>query len=143
MKKLFFWSSAVFVGAIFGLSHVVAQIPLQGDSTKYITSAANTNPTLVSANPTRARQYSLVNTTAVLYYLRVYNLPVAPTCSSATGLVEVIPIPASASGAGIQRVESDDGQNFPAGMSFCLSAAVDGSTNAATGIFVSVKYKSS
>ena len=40
-----------------------------------------------------------VVTDYTLYYLRLYDLQLAPTCSSATGFIRSIPIPASAIGS--------------------------------------------
>lgn len=120
----------------------ISNDPLAGCSTSYITSAASTNATLIAGVPGNICGYSLVNTTATIYYLRMYNLASIPTCSSATGFVESIPIPASTSGAGIQRTEIG-GQAFSTGMSYCLTgagASTDNS-NAATGVYISIRYK--
>lgn len=116
--------------------------PNVGASTKYITSAASTNSTLIASQPGNIYQYSVVNTTATIYYLRMYNLAAAPTCSSATGFVETIPIPASTSGAGVQRTEPV-GQSFTTGMGFCLTGGGSSTdnTSAATGVYISIKYK--
>lgn len=118
--------------------------PAQGASTRYITSQASTNATLISGTPGNITQYSLVNTTATIYYLRMYNLASIPSCASATGFVESIPIPASTSGAGVQRLEGTGGQAFSVGMSFCLTGGGSSTdnTNAATGVYIAIKYRS-
>lgn len=120
----------------------ISNDPLAGCSTSYITSAATTNATLIAGVPGNVCGYSLINTTATIYYLRMYNLASIPTCSSATGFVESIPIPASASGAGVQRPEIG-GQAFSTGMSYCLTAegTSTGNTAAATGVYISVRYR--
>lgn len=120
--------------------------------TCYLTSAATTNATICKASPGNVYGYSLMNTTATVYYLRMYNLAVPPTCSSATGFVESIPIPASTSGAGVQRVEPN-GQSLSntsgtstataAGIGFCLTAGGSSTDNssAATGVYISLRIK--
>jgi hypothetical protein len=83
-----------------------------------------------------------VNTTSTLYYLRLYNSSGAPTCSSATGFIESIPIPASASGAGISWTPQFP-INYGTGIGFCFtggSSSTD-NTNAATGVFGVIQYK--
>jgi hypothetical protein len=110
--------------------------------TSYITSAASTNATSVKAGPGNVYGYSLINTTATLYYLRMYNLAAAPTCSSATGFVETIPIPASTTGAGVQRTQPN-GQTFSAGIGYCLTGGGTSTdnTNAAVGLYVTLLWK--
>ncbi len=86
--------------------------------------------------------FRFVNTTATLYYLRMYNLATAPTCSSGTGFVESIPIPASATGAGIVAMEPF-GEGYSAGIGFCVSpsAASNDGANGAVGVYGTVLYK--
>lgn len=109
--------------------------------TSFTSSAASTNATSVKAGPGNVYTIRMVNTTATLYYLRMYNLATAPTCSSATGFVETIPIPASATGAGIAITQYPQG--YTTGIAFCLTGGPGSTdnTNAATGVFVTVLYK--
>jgi hypothetical protein len=66
-----------------------------------IVSAATNNATNCKASPGNLYGYEIYNTTTTTYYLRLYNTASAPTCSSATGFVRSIPIPAaSAAGQG-------------------------------------------
>jgi len=113
-----------------------------GADTHYLTSAASTNATSVKASAGQVYLISIVNTTATLYYLRLYNLSSSPTCSSATGFVESIPIPASTSGAGIVR-PSPVGKAFGAGIAYCLTGggSSTNNTNAATGVYLTIEYK--
>jgi hypothetical protein len=86
--------------------------------------------------------FRFVNTTATIYYLRMYNASSAPTCSSGTGFVESIPIPASTSGAGFAFLEPM-GEAYTTGIGFCLtggSSSTD-NTNAAVGVFGTILYK--
>src|ERR1035438_171369 len=81
-----------------------------------LVSAASTNATVCKASAGNVYGFRFVNTTATLYYLRMYNLTSGPTCSSATGFVESIPIPASATGAGIVAIEPM-GEGYTTGIS--------------------------
>ena len=112
-----------------------------GANTCYITSAATTNSTNCKNAQGTIYDISLVNTTATLYYLRLYNLSAAPTCSSATGFVETIPAKASATGADVQR-QHPVGRNYSAGIGFCLTGGGSSTdnTNAATGVYISIGY---
>ncbi len=110
--------------------------------THYITSAATTNSTNVKAEPGSVFDMTLVNTTATIYYLRMYNRAAAPTCSSATGFVETIPIPASATGAGVVRV-FPNGRVYSVGIGYCLTGGGSSTDNtaAATGVYISIGYR--
>ena len=107
-----------------------------------LVSAASTNATVCKASAGNVYGFRFVNTTATLYYLRMYNLTSGPTCSSATGFVESIPIPASATGAGIVAIEPM-GEGYSTGISFCFTGGGSSTdnTNAATGVFGTVLYK--
>jgi len=106
---------------------------------------ASTNSTAVLAAAGTVYHYSLSNTTTTVYYLRMYNSASAPTCSSATGFVESIPIPpASAAGqvGGRERI-MNIGQAFTTGISYCITASSGSTANdaAAAGVFVTILYK--
>ncbi len=115
-----------------------------GGSTKYgYQSAASTNSTLVSAGAHTLHQLTLINTTATIYYLRLYDAALAPTCSSGTNFAYTIPIPASTSGAGVSVPLGPFGQAFTNGLAFCLTGGPTGTDNtaAATGVFLIASYK--
>lgn len=111
-------------------------------STYFLTSAASTNATSVKASPGQVYSIAAVNTTATLYYLRMYNLATAPTCSSATGFVNTFPIPASTTGAGLV-VPINVGAGFTTGVAFCLTGGGSSTdnTNAATGVYLTAYYR--
>lgn len=114
-----------------------------GGATPYhYLSTASTNSTLVSTGAHSLYEVTLINTTATLYYLRLYDATSAPTCSSGTGVVHTYPIPASASGAGV-AVSVPFGVAFTNGLSFCLTGGIadTDNTNAATGVAVNLSYK--
>lgn len=108
-----------------------------------IVSAASTNSTNCKASAGNWYGFDIINTTATVYYLRLYNTATGPTCSSATGFIRSIPIPSNAtSGGGIVRI-ADLPVNYGTGISYCLtggSGSTD-NTNAAVGIFGALLYK--
>jgi len=106
-------------------------------STRYLAAAATTNATNVVAAPANVYHYSLSNTTATVYYLRMYNLAVAPTCSSATGFVETIMIPSSTAGAGRERSQPN-GQAFSVGVGYCITGGPTSTDNTAAAVGVQV-----
>jgi hypothetical protein len=107
-----------------------------------LVSAASTNATNCKNAAGNVYGFRFINTTGTIYYLRMYNLSSSPTCSSATGFIESIPIPASTSGAGFAFLEPM-GEAYTTGISFCFtggSSSTD-NTNAATGVFGTILYK--
>lgn len=108
----------------------------------YATSAASTNATNIKASAGTVSVISVVNTTATIYYLRMYNLASAPTCSSATGFVHTIPVPASTSGAGIV-IPIAVPHAYTTGIGYCLTGGGSSTdnTNAATGVYINIWYK--
>lgn len=108
-----------------------------------VTSAATNNSTNVKASAGRVSSISVINTTATLYYLRLYNLAAAPTCSSATGFLVSLPIPASTTGAGLSISFPNGGIAFDTGIGYCITAGSGGTdnTSAATGLFGLIAYK--
>jgi len=110
-------------------------------NTSYTAAGASTNATLVKAEPGVIRSITATNTTSTNYYLRLYNLAAAPTCSSATGFVETIPIfGAAANGGGIQI--SSISSSYSTGIGFCITggAGSTDNTNAAVGVFVTIRF---
>lgn len=122
----------------------IVNIPVTtgGTTPCYLSSAATTNATNCKASAGQLYGFDLVNTTGTLYYLRLYNLAAAPTCSSATGFIRSIPIPASTTGAGITR-DIAAGEAYSTGLGFCLTGGggTTDNTAAGTGVFVSLNYK--
>lgn len=116
-----------------------------GTSVCYLTSAASTNSTNCKASAGQLYGYDLVNTTATIYYLRIYNSSGAPTCSSATGFIRTIPVPpaAAAGGAGGVARSLAVGEAYGTGLGFCLTGGGSSTdnTNAATGVYVTLNYK--
>lgn len=113
--------------------------------TSYTAASATTNATNIKNAAGTVYGYTLTNTTTTIYYLRMYNLSSAPTCSSATGYVATIPIPpaAAAGGAGGREISKNIGQAFTTGIGFCVTGGPSSTdnTSAATGVFVEILYK--
>lgn len=111
-------------------------------STSYLAATASTNSTSVKGSAGNVYFIHATNTTATLYYLRMYNSSSAPTCSSATGFIETMPIPASATGAGFVR-EIPVGQGYSTGIGFCITGGGSSTdnTNAAAGVYLTIGYK--
>lgn len=108
-----------------------------------VQSGASTNATNVKNAAGTLCGGVLINTTATLYYLRLYNLSTAPTCSSATGFVATIPIPASTTGAGTLINLGGYGAAFATGVGYCLTGGPTSTdnTNAATGVIGALAFK--
>lgn len=106
-------------------------------------SAASTNSTLIAAGQHTLCALNLENTTATLYYVRVYDSGTAPTCSSPTGFKFTLAVPANTTGAGIAANLGPFGMDFAAGPAFCITGGPSSTdnTNAATGVFVVAAYK--
>jgi hypothetical protein len=113
-----------------------------GATPSFLAAAATTNATNVKASAGTVYHISVSNVNATVYYLRMYNLATAPTCSSATGFVETIPIPAATTGGG-REIDVTVGQAYGTGIGFCITggASSTDNTSAATGVFVTVTYK--
>lgn len=142
----FFFPCAVIIAslAFFGIEAPAgAQSTtrdLGGQPVKYF-SAATTNSTLVAAGYRTLTGATVINTTATIYYLKLYDKVTAPTCGTDTP-VQVFPIPASSSGNGFV-LSSVSGTAFVAGMGFCLTGAIADAdtTAAATGVVINLTYK--
>jgi hypothetical protein len=107
----------------------------------HLLSTASTNSTNIKPAAGQLVTAACINTTATIYYLKFYDLAVAPTCNStpvvltfpclvaASGQPTVIPIPQAA--------------QFLNGIGICLTGAIadNDNTNAATGVAIDVFFK--
>ncbi len=103
---------------------------------------ASNNSTSVKGSAGKLCDLIPINTTATLYYLKIYDSASAPTCSSATNLKHVFPIPASTTGAGFHR-SIPVGEDYANGIGFCVVGAGSDTdnSNAATGVYIEASYK--
>jgi hypothetical protein len=110
-----------------------------------IVSAASTNATNCKASAGNLYGYEIFNTTTTVYYLRLYNLASAPTCSSATGWVRSIPIPPAGAAGQVGGVVTPLSFpiNYGTGIGYCITggATSTDNTNAAAGIYGALKFK--
>jgi hypothetical protein len=106
---------------------------------KHYLSAASTNSTLVLNRPSLVKMINAVNTTATLYYLKLYNKATAPTCNTDVPVLTV-PVPASATGGAPVQIPIPDGLLFPLGVGFCLTGGIadNDNTSAATGVAINL-----
>lgn len=137
MRKLFLALLGLFLLASPAAAVELGCTPFHG------TSAASNNSTLVATGQQTLCGLQIENTTGTVYYFRMYDLAVAPTCSSATGAVHSWPIPASTSVAGIAIPMGPNGEKFLAGIGFCVTAGGSDTdnTSAATGVYWNGSYR--
>lgn len=85
------------------------------------------------------------NTTTTAAYLRLYNLATAPTCNSATGYIESIPIPPAAAAGQVGGIVAFQviPTNYATGIGFCVTGGGTSTDNTASGagIYIKIKYK--
>lgn len=126
-----------FVAALAAL--LVAASAYAATPVRYL-SAASTNATVVKATPGAVYTISAINTTATLYYLKFFDSASNPTCAGTP--VQTLPVPASATGAGL-ILPIAVGMDFNIGISFCLTGAIADNdvTVAVTGVAISLTYK--
>jgi hypothetical protein len=101
---------------------------------KYLSAASN-NSTLVLGRSSVVKMLVAVNTTATIYYVKLYNKATAPTCGTDVPVITV-PVPALATGGPPVQLGVDDGLLFPLGVGFCIVAGIadNDNTSAATGV---------
>lgn len=141
------WNDATGATSAFPI-YTTNTLGATSDATQGITecvliSTASTNATNCKATAGNYYGIEIINTTSTIYYLRLYNLASAPTCSSATGFVRSIPIPhATGTGAGVVTTNIYP-VAYSAGIGFCFTGAATSTdtTNAAQGVFGVVRYK--
>jgi hypothetical protein len=128
---------------LYGALHVIVTDnngnPADVATPFFLASAASTNSTNVKNAAGTLHMVHVTNTTATIYYLRLYNLSAAPTCSSATGFVRSIPIPAGQPNGYAVFV----GETFGTGIGFCYTGGGSSTdnTSAATGSYISLDYR--
>jgi hypothetical protein len=103
---------------------------------KHYLSTASTNCNLVQTGKVILRNVLPVNTTAVIYYLKLYDKATAPVAASDVPVL-TLPVPVSTARAS-SPIFSVDGFSFLNGMGFCLTGGIadNDNTNAATGVAI-------
>lgn len=108
----------------------------------HLLSTASTNATNIKPTAGTLCSVVVINPTSTVYDLRFYDSAAAPpTCSSATGVVLNLPVPASTTGSGFV-IPWHHGQKFVSGIGFCLTGAVadNDNTAAAAGVAINLGY---
>jgi hypothetical protein len=106
---------------------------------KHYLSAATNNSTLVLAGSSTVKMINVVNTTATIYYFKLYSKATAPTCGTDVPQL-TFAVPALATGGPPIQVPIPDGLMFPLGIGFCLTAGIadNDNTAAATGVTINL-----
>lgn len=128
-----------------------ASVALAQNQTYYRTlsaavlSAASNNSQLIgAAGAHQINEFTVLSTAATVAYIRIYDVAVAPTCTSATGMIAYYPIPSvGASGvSGFTLPLGPNGKVVVNGIGICLTGAAGttDNTNAPTGIALNVTY---
>ena len=107
--------------------------------------AASTNATNCKASAAGFIGLRAINVSNTKAYLRTYNLAVDPTCSSATGFVETIPIPADTAGsggAGVIQAPSLTSilTSYGTGFGYCVTGGGGNTDNTAppAGVYITI-----
>ena len=109
--------------------------------------AASTNANVIKASAGQICDIDAINdgtgSATVINYLKIYDSASSPTCSSATGLKHIFPIPTGSTGAGfIRQVVLQE--TYTSGIAFCVVTGSNSDTasgNANTGINIEGSYK--
>jgi|SRR5215475_13391169 len=117
------------VAALVGADLYYVRTPGAGAQTStadtpcYINNGVGSTAAVATANcrnrSGRVLGLRMVNTSGMPAFLKMYNLSAAPVCSSATGLQEIIPIPANPMGIG-GIVDPTMNFFYNAGVGYCL-----------------------
>jgi len=109
----------------------------------HLISQASTNSTNIKPAAGQVVTVVAINTTATIYYLKFYDLAVAPTCNTST-VVLTFPVPfgATSAGGGLS-VPLPQAAQFLNGIGICLTGGIadNDNTNAATGVAIDVFFK--
>lgn len=132
MKKIVLAFLALFLSTITALAQ---------SAPRHYLSAATTNCTLVQSGKTIVRNIIPVNTTAVIYYLKLYDKATAPVAGTDTPVL-TFPVPVAAAAATIP-ITSVDGFAFLNGMGFCLTLNIADNDNTAAAVGVAINFGSS
>jgi hypothetical protein len=122
---------------VTNVPNLSSQIATTGCDIQSGTGTTNTtNSQLCQAGVSNWYGFWAVNTTGTLAYWRYYNLATAPTCSSSTGFLFSVPIPANTSGSGIVVVPPFP-RNFSTGIGWCITGAGanNDNSNAPAGVY--------
>lgn len=131
------------------VGHVNVDAQTGNGASKYHLSggtAASTNSASIKGSAGNLLAMVALNTTTTVYYLKLYDSSSAPTCSSASGIAHVYPIPPAAAAGGVGGFVVPipvAGEGYSSGIGFCVTGGGSDTdnTNAATGVFIEASYK--
>jgi hypothetical protein len=112
-------------------------------STHYLSAASN-NSTSVTQRQTALYNLTVVNTTAAIYYLKLYDKASQPTCNTDVPIATFpIPFGASSAGGSVVITSNTTPLGFNNGLGFCLTGGLadNDNTNAATGVAINFQYR--
>lgn len=115
-----------------------------GATPNYYISTASNNSTNIKASAGQVYSITVVNVTAALKYIRLYNTSSAPTCTSGTGVVFYSPIPGSTTNPVPLTFSMAVGRSFSTGIGFCItggSGVTDNTSTAAGDVILNYAYK--
>ena len=135
---------AAVTGAVPAGANTIGSVGLAastsgGCTPGHLLSAASTNSTNIKSTAGTLCSMTAINTTGTLYYLKLYNTTVGPTCNSDT-VLSTFPVPASTSGAGVTVNLGPYGFKFTAGISFCLTSGIADNDNGSAAAGVALSY---
>jgi hypothetical protein len=122
----------------------VTQAPIVAStmSSFFLQPTASTNATNIKASAGSVYWVLIENNSATVNYLRFYNTAGTPTCSSATGLITQIMVPASTTVGGVS-VPFLYGLPFTTGIGICVTsgyATTDVTNATATSMALTIGY---
>lgn len=121
-------------------ANIVQQAPITPCYIKSGTGTTNDNTNHANCKSTSATYLGgrALNLTGTNAYLKLYNLATDASCGTATGFVETIPIPASATG----WIDIFSDFTYSAGLAYCVVGGNTNTDNSAppAGVFITLGY---
>lgn len=107
--------------------------------------ASGTNSTSIKGSAGQLYALIPINTSTSIGYLKIYDSASAPTCSSATGLKHVYPVPPAAASGGANgfALPIPVGEAYASGIGFCFTGGGGDTdnTNGPAGVYIEGSYK--
>ena len=121
---------------------VINANPAGGATPGHILSAASNNSTSIKGSAGTLYELTYLQTTTTLMDIRLYDTASAPTCSSATGVVNNYVVQSNVISAGATINMGPVGKKFVNGIGICITGANadNDNTNAVTGLNVNYSY---
>ncbi|RYD57297.1 MAG: hypothetical protein EOP56_08280 [Sphingobacteriales bacterium] len=117
-------------------------ITTDGLSPYRLISAANDNASVIKQGTGQLHMLTVINTSATLYYLKLYDKAGTPTASDVP--VHTYPIPAGTSGNGFILSSGSFGEQYNTGIAFRITSGgsdADTGACAAGAVYLNARYK--